>query len=189
MKNLYNHMDFNVPGWVYEFSPKAAETRIEYTFSGETKLAAIDEIISQTEDIHYRVKLTEEKVLQFSEFGEISDVVMSQARSFPDDCTDSQDISKFPTMLTEPILKMNFTDHINRVVILCGDIDKDVEHLTIKHIYEHPELQEAGFPVGMYENNVNQQPEPEYAEDEDLTNGSNISVSPDTTQTRTGIRK
>lgn len=182
-KNLYNHMDFNVPGWVYEFSEKAASTRIEYTFSSESKLAAMQEAIEQTEDIHWRVPLTEERVVQFGEFGDIVDVVMSQARNFPDECAD---LSKYPTMLTEPKLSMDFTDHVNRIVVLCGDIDKDVEHLTLKYIYEHPELQTAGFPVGMYENNINQQPETEW--EEDLTSGNNA-VSGDTQTTKTGIRK
>lgn len=186
LKNLYNHMDFNVPGWVYEFSPKAAATRIEYTFSSESKLAALQEAVEQTEDIHWRVMLTEEKIIQFSAFGEIKDVVISQARNFPDECTNTQDPLRYPTMLTEPVLKMDFTDHVNRIVVLCGDIDKDVEHLTLKYIYQHPELQTAGFPVGMYENNINQQPEPEY--EEDLADGSNVSVSPDTSKTRTVIQ-
>lgn len=185
LKNLYNHMDFNIHGWEYRFSPKAAETRIEYTFSGETKLAAINEAVEQTEDIHWRVPLTEEKVLHFGEFGDIKDVVMSQARLFPDDCNDRNDGASYPTMLTEPVISMNFTNHVNRIVVLCGDIDKDVEHLTLRYIYQHPELQTAGFPVGMYEQNVNQQPEPEYESDEDLTSGNN-NVSGDTAIVKTG---
>ena len=188
LKNLYNHMDFAMDGWMYEFSQKAAETRIEYTFSAENKLAAISELVEQTEDIHWRVKLTEEKVVQFGEFGTLKDVVLSQARSFPDECTNTQDESYYPVLLTEPTLKMDFTEHVNRIVILCGDIDKDVEHLTLKYIYENSSLQTDGFPVGMYENNINQQDETQYEDDdEDLGSSSNssISASADTNHVRT----
>ena len=189
LKNLYNHMDFNMPGWVYEFSPKAAETRIEYTFSGESKLEAISEAVDQTEDIHWRVKLTEDKVLQFSEFGDIKPIVLSTARGDmgENDCGED---NNYPVMLTEPILSMNFTNHVNRIVVLCGDIDKDVEHLTLKWMYHHPAYWTEGFPIGMYDLNVNQQDEPQYA-DEDLGNSNNantISVSNDTVHVKTGIR-
>lgn len=187
LKNLYNHMDFSVDGWVYEFSDKATNTRIEYTFSSESKLAALNECLEQTEDIHWRVKMNEEKVLQISEFGTVKDVVISQARSFPDECYDKEDINRYPVMLTEPILEMDFTNHVNRIVVLCGDIDKDVEHMTLRYIYNHPELQNPSFPVGMYANNINQQPEPEYA-DEDLgNNNSGTKPKADTPKTRTGI--
>ena len=192
LKNLYNHMDFAMDGWMYEFSDKAANSRIEYTFSAENKLAAISECVEQTEDIHWRVKLTEEKVVQFGEFGMIKPVVLSQARSFPDECTNTQDESYYPVMLTEPTLKMDFTDHVNRIVVLCGDIDKDVEHLTLKHVYEHPEWWTDGFPVGMYEKNINQQDETQYEADsssssEDLggSNNASISASIDTNHVRT----
>lgn len=193
LKNLYNHMDFAMDGWMYEFSDKAANSRIEYTFSAENKLAAISECVEQTEDIHWRVKLTEEKVVQFGEFGMIKPVVLSQARSFPDECTNTQDESYYPVMLTEPVLKMDFTEHVNRIVVLCGDIDKDVEHLTLKHVYEHPEWWTDGFPIGMYEKNINQQDETQYEADsdgaggEDLggSNNASISASIDTNHVRT----
>lgn len=189
LKNLYNHMDFAMDGWVYEFSQKAADARIEYTFSAENKLAAINECIEQTEEIHWRVKLTEEKVVQFGEFGDIKDVVVSQARAFPDECTNTQDLLRYPVMLTEPVLKMDFTDHVNRIVVLCGDIDKDVEHLTLKHVYEHPEWWTEGFSIGMYEKNINQQDETQYDDDSDLGDGNNInSTIGDTDHVRTGYR-
>lgn len=186
LKNLYNNMDFAVDGWMYEFSQHAAEQRIEYTFSAENKLAAITECVEQTEDIHWRVKLTEEKIVQFGEFGQIKPIVLSQARSFPDECTSTQDTSLYPVMLTEPVLKMDFTNHVNRIVVLCGDIDKDVEHLTLKYIYENPSYQTEGFPVGMYENNINQQDETQYADDDlGSSNNSSIGVSGDTNHVRT----
>ena len=188
LKNLYNHMDFAMDGWMYEFSDKAAASRIEYTFSAENKLEAISECVEQTEDIHWRVKLTEEKVLQFGEFGQIKPVTLSPARSFPDECSNTQDETYYPTMLTEPVFKMDFTSHVNRIVVLCGDIDKDVEHLTLRHVYEHPEWWTAGFPIGMYEKNINQQDEPQYDENsEDLgsSNNASISVSGDTNHVRT----
>lgn len=192
LKNLYNHMEFGMDGWVYEFSPKAADTRIEYTFSAEHKLAAISECVEQTEDIHWRVKLTEEKVVQFGEFGDLKDVVLSQARGFPDECTNTQDMLRYPVMLTEPTLKMDFTEHVNRIVVLCGDIDKDVEHLTLKHVYEHPEWWTNGFPIGMYEKNINQQDETQWEDDgkEDLggSNNAGISTSADTKHVRTGYK-
>lgn len=176
LKNLYNQMDFAMDGWVYEFSDKAAAARIEYTFSAENKLAAISECVEQTEDIHWRVRLTEEKVVQFGEFGEISPVVASEARSFPDECTDNQTSEYFPAMLTEPVLQMDFTDHVNRIVVLCGDIDKDVEHLTLRHVYEHPEWWANGFPIGMYEKNINQQDETKY-DDSNTNYGSSDNAS------------
>lgn len=137
-------------------------------------MAAINECVNQTEDIHWRVKLTEQKHVQFSEFGLIKDVVLSQARSFPDECTDTQDEARFPVLLTEPTFKMDFTNHVNRIVVLCGDIDKDVEHLTLKYMYEHPELWTSGFPVGMYEKNINQQDETQWKDDDDTASGSSI---------------
>lgn len=190
LKNLYDNMDFNISGFKYIFSDKAAATRIEYTFSSENKLLAIDDALSQTEDIHWRVALKDEKVVEFSEMGFQTPVIFSQVRASLDECLDRQDKLLYPTMLTEPKLTIDFTDHYNRVVVLCGDIGEGVVHLTLKNIYEDTSLQNPNFPVGMYDLNVNQQPEPEY-ESEDTGSSLNVGSYPavsgnnDTTSTVT----
>lgn len=138
--------------------------KLEMTFSSTNKLAALTEACEGTEKLHWRVDLTdkEQDHIIVSEFGDEKDVIVAQSPIPEDDCSDT-DNSRYVTMLTEPVFTADYTNHYNRAVVFCGDIGYGILHLTLKAVHDNKSLWEDGFPLGMYEYELNVQGETEYA--------------------------
>lgn len=149
----------------FEFQDGVGDTKLEMSFSSTNKLEAMQEALNNTENVHFVVDLYDgegDKII-FGEFGQDTDVLISTNAYYEDNCTD-RDTSKYVTMLTEPTYAVDYTDHYNRAVVFCGDVAEGVMHLTLKDIYDNPELQDPMFPVGMYDHEINIQPETEWKE-------------------------
>lgn len=137
--------------------------KLEMTFSSTNKLAALSEACENTEKLHWRVDLTdaEQDHIIVSEFGNEKDVLISQSPVPEDDCADL-DNSRYVTMLTEPVYTADYTNHFNRAVVFCGDIGYGILHLTLKAVYDDTSLWKDGFPLGMYDKELNLQNETAY---------------------------
>lgn len=132
--------------------------KLEMTFSSTNKLAALSEACENTEKLHWRVDLTdtEQDHIIVSEFGDEKDVLISQSPVPEDDCADL-DNSRYVTMLTEPTYTADYTHHYNRAVVFCGDVGYGILHLTLKAVYDDKSLWKEGFPLGMYDKELNVQ--------------------------------
>ena len=132
--------------------------KLEMTFSSTNKLAALSEACENTEKLHWRVDLTdtEQDHIIVSEFGDEKDVLISQSPVPEDDCADL-DNSRYVTMLTEPTYTADYTNHYNRAVVFCGDVGYGILHLTLKAVYDDTSLWKEGFPLGMYDKELNVQ--------------------------------
>ncbi len=149
----------------FEYQDGVGETKIEMSFSSTNKLEALNEVLNNTENVHFVVDLSDnegDKII-LGEFGQDTDVLISTTAYYEDNCT-NRDTSNYLTMLTEPTYAVDYTDHYNRAVVFCGDVAEGVMHLTLKDIYDNPELQDPMFPVGMYDHEINLQPETEWKE-------------------------
>ena len=146
------------------------EATVSLTFSATNKLEALSELMKYTEDIHFRVSLTKKNTIEIGRFGKTSNVIVSPDQVPVDGC-ETEEVENlnvnYITMLTEPTFNVDYTNHFNRAVVFCGDVGYGILHLTLKQIYEHPEFQIEGFPVGMYDRQINQQPETEYDEEKE----------------------
>lgn len=148
-------------------SSGANGVKVSLTFSAVNKLEALSEVLKYTEDVHFRVSLTKQNTIEIGRFGESSNIIISPD-AVPMDGCESEEVKELNTnylsMLTEPTFNVDYTNHFNRAVVFCGDVGYGILHLTLKQIYENPSLQIDGFPVGMYDKQINQQPETEYDE-------------------------
>lgn len=151
-----------------------SDPKIEHTFSSTDKLSALQELVDATEKCHWYVDLTdpEGNRVVIGELGDETPVEISPNPVFRDEC-EGED-KRYVTMLTEPVYNVDYTDHFNRAIVFCGDIGEGVAHLTLKEIYDNPDLQEPGFPVGMYDRNINLEGEPEYNEKGKVINNEQI---------------
>lgn len=147
---------------------------VEHTFSSTDKLAALQEIVEATEKCHWYVDLTdpEGNKIVIGELGQTTDIEISPNPTFNDDCEDVNE--RYVTMLTEPIYNVDYTNHFNRAIVFCGDIGEGVVHLTLKEVYDDPSLQDPEFPVGMYDRQINLQPEPEYNDKGKVINNEQV---------------
>ena len=137
--------------------------KLEMTFSSTNKLAALSEACENTENLHWRVDLSdrEQDHIVVGTFGDLKDTIIAQSPLPEDDCSDT-DNSRYVTMLTEPVYTADYTNHYNRAVVFCGDVGYGVLHLTLKAVYDDPSLWTDGFPVNMYRYELNVQTETEY---------------------------
>lgn len=158
-----------------DYEGSAGDVTLEMTFGSNNKLAALTEALKNTEKLHFYVDLqdSEGDRIVIGEFGEVSGIVASTIPFNQDDC-EPEDLSKYVTLLTEPQYNVDYTNHYNRAVVLCGDVDDGVLHLTLREVYKDTSLQVPGFPVGKYENSVDLQPEPAYDDDGKKINNEKI---------------
>lgn len=160
----------------FEYRDGVEAITMDISFSSTNKLAAMNEVVNATEDMHFLVDLrdNEDDRIIFGKFGSETPVIISPAPVYDDDCT-GHDISNYVAMLTEPSYTVDYTNHFNRAVVLCGDVAEGVMHMTLKEIYEDKSAQRAAgmytddngqeqiaFPVGMYDKEINIQPETAY---------------------------
>ena len=150
--------------------------KLEMTFSSTNKLAALTEACESTENLHWRVDLTdvEQDHIIVSEFGDTKDTIIAQSPLPEDDCSDT-DNSRYVTMLTEPTYTADYTNHYNRAVVFCGDVGYGILHLTLKAVFDNKNLWEDGFPLGLYKYELNVQGETAFAP-EDATEEEDCEV-------------
>lgn len=164
----------------FEFTDEAEKYPMEMSFSCTDKLSALNEIIKNTHDLHYMVDLNDgdgDKII-IGKFGGESGIVISSQPFYEEEGCEERPANHI-TMLTEPQYAVDYTNHFNRAAVFCGDIAEGVLHFTLKEVYDNPDYQkEIGtyinrdgkevpmFPVGMYDKEVNLQPETEWKESE-----------------------
>lgn len=165
-----------------EMDAYAYNTLLEMTFSSTNKLEALAEIMKNTKDLHFLGTISGHEMWYEPTHGNFGDGV--KISNFEDECDYSIIVSQNVldpalescdanpaegistiTMLGDPVCSQSLTDHFNRAAVFCGDIGDGILHLTLKEMYQHPELQDEKFPIGMYEYNINLQPEAEYEKD------------------------
>lgn len=150
---------------------------VEFTFSANNKLEALSELMKHTEFCHFFVDITKERPTivvknydtPLDQTAMPGEIIISPYPVQQGDC-DYQPSENNITLLTEPQFAVDYTNHYNRLVVFCGDVQDGVNHLTLEHIYNDPALQDPDFPVKMYQYNLNQQPEPEYDEGRKINN-------------------
>lgn len=167
----------------------AGEYLMDLSFSSTNKLEALQEVLNNTDRFHFIVDLTRRGSnsgsIIIGEFKCETEIVASLTPFYEDECAPDMDRSNFLTILTEPEFNVDYTGHYNRAVVLCGDIAEGVEHMTLKNIYGDDAYQKsvasymkdgksvAAFPVGMYDKEINLQPETEWKQDTNSTDRYN----------------
>lgn len=164
------------------------DRRIETTFSSTNKLAALEEICNNTEDLHWRVELGAESIsdvngietaqVTISSFADEGKKCLISTAPIPDDECDNIDQSEYVTMLTEPVYSVDYTNHFNRAVVFCGDVNADTLHLTLKPLYDIAEYRDnPDFPVGIYKHNINLTEETKYVDDDETNSCTTSSIN------------
>lgn len=103
---------------------------IEYEFSRETKLEALNKIINMTPDINYRVSRTEDRVLEIAKFGEQKNYMITS-----------------DNMLGGVTIEENMSDIINVAVSYGDRNDGGATSVTLRDVSADVSLQDPNFPV------------------------------------------
>ena len=145
LDHIYEDDNFAYPGWDINFSEKAEKTKIDYVYSRQNKLDALTQTCELTDDLWWRVRFVDDKVLDISEFGETKPYVFSLK---PAGIRNIQ-------ILTEPTIEYDFENIINVASVYSAKSDTGMSAVTLRDVYEDESLQIDGFPVIILKPNVN----------------------------------
>ena len=145
LEDIYNDKNFAYPGWEIDFKDSSGSQVIEYVYSRQNKLEALTRTMELTQDLWWRVGLWNEKRIEIGKFGEIKPYIISTK---PSGATNIR-------MINEPVIDYDFENVVNVATVLSDKSDGGMSSLTLREIYERPELQRAGFPVVILHANVN----------------------------------
>lgn len=152
-----------------------AGVKVTMEFGSSNKLAALSELLKNTESLHFSVDLSAAKdtiyISDFESQGCADNTLISPFPFEEDECEDD-DQYHYITMLTEPIFEADYTNHFNRAIVFCGDVANGVNHFTLGAL--DGESPTAGFPVGHYDYQLNTQPETEWDENGKKINNEKI---------------
>lgn len=137
-KEVVNYVDkdkidglFNDKDWTYKFTDNSSDVIITYLFSNQNKLQALTDTLKQTEDVFWRVSLTEERTIEIGRFGDYKELVITGNNLLAESLT-----------LTE-----DFQDVCNYAIYFTDKSDSGTTALTLRDMYNHPDMQNENFPI------------------------------------------
>lgn len=145
LADIYADTNFAYPGWKLNFSDHAKDETIDYVYSRQNKLEALNRTMELTEDLFWRVKFIEAREMDISEFGEKKPYIISRKPTGRNNLR----------MVEDPQIEHDFEKVINVATVYSEKSDSGMSSMTLREIYDDPDLQEDGFPVVILRNNVN----------------------------------
>lgn len=145
LADIYADRNFAYKGWKLNMSAKAKATNIDYVYSRQNKLDALTKTMELTPDLFWRVRFVNEKVIDIGEFGAKKEYIFST----------KPEGAKNIRLISEPRITHIFDKVINVATVYSEKSDSGMSSMTLREVYENPELQESGFPVVILRGDVN----------------------------------
>lgn len=145
LEDVFNDMNFAYPGWIMNYSDEAKKFIVDYVYSRQDKLDALTKTMELTPDLFWRVRFVNQRVIDVSAFGEKKELIISHKPSGPNNVR----------ILEEPSIKHDFKNVINMATVYSEKNDSGMSSMTLREVYNDPELWEEGFPVVIVRANVN----------------------------------
>lgn len=145
LDHIYHDVNFAYPGWRIDFLDDSGDITVDYVFSKQNKLEALNKIMELTPDVFWRVKFVDEKVIEIGRFGDTVPYIVSK---------------KTPgytniSILEDPQIKYDFDEVVNVATVYAEKSDGGMSSLTLREVYDNPKIQLDGFPVVILRENVN----------------------------------
>lgn len=122
---------FNSTDWTYKFVDDSDDIVITYLFSNQDKLQALTDICKQTENVMWRVSITEERTIEIGRFGEYKQFMITETNMLGDNLKTIND----------------FTSITNYGIYFTDKSDSGTTALTLRDVYNNPYLQNPEFPI------------------------------------------
>lgn len=131
--------------WEITFDDVAKKEKVDYVYSRQTKLEALDKTMELTPDLWYRVSLQKDKKLEVGTFGKQCGYILS---------------TKSPTkkniqIIEEPQIEEDYSGVVNLATVYSEKNDGGVTSLSLREVYNDPKLQDPKFPVVIIRNDIN----------------------------------
>lgn len=130
---------FNEDGWSFVFVDDAEDVVFTYLFSNQDKLTSLTDMCKQTEDVFWRVSLTEERTIEIGKFGEYKEWFITDDNIMGNTFNITHD----------------FTTITNYGIYFTDKSDSGTTALTLRDIYNRPDLQNPNFPIVLTGEEIN----------------------------------
>ena len=145
LQDIYNDKNFAYPGWEIDFRDGSENEMIDYVYSRQNKLEALTQTMELTDDLWWRVGLWNEKRIEIGRFGDIKPYTISKKPSGETNIR----------IIGEPTIDYDFENVVNVATVYSDKSDGGMSSLTLREVYDDPDLQLEGFPVVILHANVN----------------------------------
>lgn len=143
--DIFADFNFAYPGWRLNYEQDAGDQTVDYVYSRQNKLDALTKTMDLTPDLFWRVRMVDERVIDISPFGDKRNLMLSKRP------TSGNNVS----IITDPRITHDYDHVINVATVYSEKSDTGMSSLTLREIYNDPELQIDGFPVVILRANVN----------------------------------
>ena len=145
MSDIFADMNMAYPGWRMNYEHGVENRIIDYVYSRQNKLDALTKTVELTQDIFWRVRFVNERVIDVSMFGDEKDLILSKKPTGP----------KNIRLITDPVITNEYEHVVNMATVYSEKSDTGMSSLTLREVYNDPSLQIEGFPVVIMRANVN----------------------------------
>lgn len=122
---------FNHEGWTFLCMDDIKDVRFTYLFSNQSKLEALTDACRQTEDVFWRVSLTEMRTIEIGKFGQYKELMIDETNLLGNTFG----------------IEENYDDICNYGIYFTDKSDSGTTALTLRDVYNRPELQDPNFPI------------------------------------------
>ncbi len=123
---------FNAEDWTFKFVDEAKDVRFSYLFSNQDKLTALTDACKQTENVFWRISLTEERTIEIGFFGQYVNEFL---------------VNDFNMLGNSFQVEEDFRDLCNYGIYLTDKSDSGTSALTLRDVYNKEELINPDFPI------------------------------------------
>ena len=143
---LYEKDDFKFsPDWNIEFATSTHDNWIDYVYSRQDLLAALNKTLELTPDIYWRINFQDGRHIEVGSFGEKKPYIISTQPSGKSNIR----------IINEPTINHSF-DHVVNVAIVYGEkSDSGMSSMTLREVYNDENLQNPNFPVILLNEGIN----------------------------------
>ena len=145
LEDIYNDTNFAYPGWIMNYEHDSQGTIIDYVYSRQDKLRALEKTVELTPDLFWRVRFVNQRIIDVSPFGDEKQYIISHKPSGVNNIRITE----------EPTVRHSFKNVVNMATVYSEKSDSGMSSMTLREVYDRPELQEEGFPCVIIRSNVN----------------------------------
>lgn len=145
LSDIYDDANFAYPGWDIAYEEDADSYPIDYVYSRQDKLEALNKTMELTPDLWWRTPFVNRRLLEVGKFGKKQPYKMSVKREGESNIC----------IIEEPKISYDFKNVVNVASVYSEKSDTGMSSMTLREVYNDPSLQEDGFPVIILRSNVN----------------------------------
>ena len=155
ISTIYTNEDmYYSPDWTLAYGQDADLELIDYVYSRQSMLEALNQTVEMTSNVFWRVAFDEDKKIEISAFGEKKPYQLSYKPSTERNIR-IVDVSR---------PEIDHSSVMNVATVYSNETDGGMTSLTLREVYNDKSLQDPNFPVVILRSGINNERDYDYEE-------------------------